>query len=63
MAEQEFFLERIKDRTRRYFNDFINFCDSLGDYKSSNINSYLLVKSTSSSDVNYRQHINQILKR
>ena len=55
MAEMGVFIERIKNRTKRYFVNYLNISDSLKDYKASHVMTYQLVKSSPSTEVYYWQ--------
>ncbi|MEZ5195243.1 MAG: four helix bundle protein [Bacteroidales bacterium] len=54
MTEKEVFITKMKNRTKKFAADVINFCDSLKDCKASSVITYQLVKSSSSTGANYR---------
>lgn len=54
MTEKEIFIERLKKRTKKFAVDVIIFCNSLKTCKSSSVVTYQLVKSATSTGVNYR---------
>ncbi len=54
MAEKEIFIEKLKERTRKFAVDIILFCNTLKKVKASSVISYQLVKSATSTGANYR---------
>jgi four helix bundle protein len=54
MTEKELFIDRLKDRTRKFAVDVIKFCDSLKKGKASDVIIYQMVKSATSTGANYR---------
>ncbi|MGB1316002.1 MAG: four helix bundle protein, partial [Chitinophagales bacterium] len=54
MTEKEVFIEQMKNRTKKFAVDVINFCDTLKKVKASNVVTYQLVKSATSTGANYR---------
>jgi len=54
MTEKEQFIEKMKDRTKKFAVDAINFCDSLKKSKATDVITYQFVKSSSSTGANYR---------
>jgi len=54
MTEKEMFVERMKQRTKKFSVDIIFFCDSLKPNKASSVITYQLVKSATSTGANYR---------
>ena len=52
--EKELFVEGLKVRTRKFAVDIILFCNSLKVCKASNVVTYQLVKSATSTGANYR---------
>ena len=54
MTPKEEFIKIMKDRTKKFGVDVINFCDSLKKVKASNVVTYQLVKSATSTGANYR---------
>ncbi len=54
MTEKEIFIEALKKRTRKFAVDVIIFCNSLKICKASSVITYQLVKSATSTGVNYR---------
>ena len=54
MTEKEIFIEEFKKRTRKFAVDVIRFCNSLKQEKASNVITYQLVKSATSTGANYR---------
>jgi len=54
MTEKEKFIEKMKQRTKRFAVDIILFCDSLKNNKSGSVISYQLVRSATSTGANYR---------
>ncbi len=54
MTEKELFIEKMKERTKKFAVDIIGFCDTLKDCKASGVITYQLVKSSSSTGANYR---------
>jgi four helix bundle protein len=54
MTEKEEFIERMKQRTRKFAVDIILFCNSLKPCKATSVITYQLVKSSTSTGANYR---------
>ena len=54
MTEKEMFIEKMKNRTKKFSVDVIQFCDSLKNNKASSVITYQLVKSATSTGANYR---------
>jgi four helix bundle protein len=54
MSEKEEFIEKMKQRTKQFAVDIINFCDTLKTSKSSSVITYQLIKSATSTGANYR---------
>ena len=54
MTDKEQFIEQMKIRTRKFAVDIISFCDTLKVKKASNVVTYQLVKSATSTGANYR---------
>ena len=54
MTEKEAFIEKMKQRTKKFAVDVIRFCDSLKTCKASSVITYQLVKSATSVGANYR---------
>lgn len=54
MTEKELFIEKMKNRTKKFAVDVIRFCDSLRNSKATDVITYQLVKSSSSTGANYR---------
>jgi len=54
MTEKEVFIEKLKERTKKFAVDIIKFCDSLSNIKASSVIVYQLVKSATSAGANYR---------
>ncbi len=54
MTEKEIFIEKMKNRTKKFAVDIIGFCDSLRKCSASGVITYQLVKSSSSTGANYR---------
>jgi len=54
MTEKEMFIEKMKNRTKKFSVDIILFCDSLKINKASSVITYQLVKSATSTGANYR---------
>jgi four helix bundle protein len=54
MTEKEIFIEKMKQRTKKFAVDVILFCDSLKPYKASSVITYQLVKAATSIGANYR---------
>jgi four helix bundle protein len=54
MTDKEMFIEKMKQRTKKFAVDVIGFCDSLKNCKASGVITYQLVKSSSSTGANYR---------
>ena len=54
MSEKEDFIEKMKQRTKQFAVDVINFCDTLKTSKSSSVITYQLIKSATSTGANYR---------
>lgn len=54
MVEKEEFIENMKLRTRTFAVDIIKFCESLKEAKASNVITYQLIKSATSTGANYR---------
>ena len=53
MTEKEIFIENLKKRTRKFATDVILFCNSLKECKASDVITYQLVKSATSTGANY----------
>lgn len=54
MTEKEEFIEKMKQRTKKFAVDVIRFCDSLKACRASSVITYQLVKSSTSAGANYR---------
>ena len=55
MTEKEIFIEKMKNKTKKFAVDIIGFCDSLKSSRASGVITYQLLKSSSSSTgANYR---------
>lgn len=54
MTEKEIFIEDLKKRTKKFAVDIIKFCDTLKAGKATNVVTYQLVKSATSTGANYR---------
>ncbi len=54
MTEKEEFIEKMKQRTKKFAVDVIRFCDSLKACRASSVITYQLVKSATSAGANYR---------
>jgi len=54
MNEKDQFVERLKNRTRKFGVDVILFCESLKKCKASSVVTYQIVKSATSTGANYR---------
>ena len=54
MTEKEIFIERLKERTRKFAVDVIMLCNSLKTCKASSVVTFQLVKSATSTGANYR---------
>ena len=54
MTEKEIFVDKMKKRTKKFAVDVIFFCESLKKCKASSVIIYQLVKSATSTGVNYR---------
>jgi four helix bundle protein len=54
MTDKEVFIEKLKERTKKFAVDIIKFCDSLSNTKVSSVIVYQLVKSATSAGANYR---------
>jgi four helix bundle protein len=54
MTEKERFVTQLKARTRQFAVEVIAFCETLKRNKSSDVISYQLVKSATSTGANYR---------
>jgi four helix bundle protein len=54
MTEKELFIKKLKERTRKFAVDIIQFCNSLKACKASSVIIYQLVKSATSTGANYR---------
>ena len=54
MTEKELFITEMKQRTKKFATDIINFCDTLKTSKASSEVIYQLVKSATSTGANYR---------
>ena len=54
MTEKELFIKNLKERTRKFAVDIIQFCNSLKTCKASSVIIYQLVKSATSTGANYR---------
>jgi len=53
MTEKELFIKKLKERTRKFAVDIIQFCNSLKTCKASSVIIYQLVKSATSTGANY----------
>lgn len=54
MTEKELFVERVKNRTKKFAVDIIAFCNELRACPATNVITYQLIKSASSTGANYR---------
>jgi len=54
MTEKEKFIEKLKERTKKFAVDIINFCETLKKCKASAVITYQLVKTATSTGANYR---------
>jgi four helix bundle protein len=54
MTEKEEFIEKMKNKTKKFAVDVILFCDSLKTCKASSVITYQLVKAATSTGANYR---------
>ncbi|OYT17310.1 MAG: four helix bundle protein [Bacteroidetes bacterium 4572_77] len=54
MTEKEIFIEQMKMRTKKFAVDIVKFCDSLKKSKATNVISYQIIKSATSTGANYR---------
>lgn len=54
MTEKELFIEKMKNRTKKFAIDTIKFCNTLKDNKASSVITYQLIKSATSTGANYR---------
>ncbi|MGB1039909.1 MAG: four helix bundle protein [Flavobacteriales bacterium] len=54
MTEKEEFITALKNRTKKFAVDIINFCETLKTVKASSIITYQIVKSATSTGANYR---------
>ncbi len=54
MSTKEEFIERLRNRTKRFAVDMIRFCDTLKIGKASSVITYQLIKSATSTAANYR---------
>jgi len=54
MTEKEIFIENLKKRTKKFAVDIILFSNSLKACKASDVITYQLVKSATSTGANYR---------
>lgn len=54
MTDKEIFINNLKERTKIFAIDIMQFCDTLKTNKASSIISYQLIKSATSTGANYR---------
>ncbi len=54
MTEKEHFIEKLKNRTKKFAVDIIAFCNDLKAGPATNVITYQLIKSASSTGANYR---------
>ena len=54
MTEKEMFIEKMKNRTKKFAVDVTGFCNSLKTCKATSVITYQLVKSATSTGANYR---------
>ena len=54
MTEKEIFIEKLKERTKKFAVDVILFCNSLNKSHASTVVAYQLIKSATSTVANYR---------
>jgi four helix bundle protein len=54
MTEKELFIKNLKKRTKKFAVDIIALCDSLKESKATPVITYQLIKSSTSTGVNYR---------
>jgi len=54
MTEKEIFVEKMRNRTKKFAVDIIHFCETLKPGKASSVIIYQLVKSATSTGANYR---------
>jgi hypothetical protein len=50
MTEKEIFIEKLKERTKKFSVDIILFCNSLKTSKASSVIAYQLIKSATSTE-------------
>lgn len=54
MTDKQVFIEKLKLRTKKFAVDVIRFCDTLKKCKTSDVITYQIVKSSTSTGANYR---------
>ena len=54
MTEKEQFIEKLKNRTKKFTVDIIALCETLKNSKATPVVTYQLIKSSSSTGANYR---------
>jgi four helix bundle protein len=54
MTEKKEFIERMKKKTKYFSVEVISFCDSLKTNRASDVISYQIIKSATSTGANYR---------
>ncbi|MCD4695561.1 MAG: four helix bundle protein [Bacteroidales bacterium] len=54
MTEKEQFIEKLKNRTKKFSVDIIALCETLKNSKATPVVTYQLIKSSSSTGANYR---------
>ncbi len=54
MTEKEVFIEKLKETTKQFAVDVIDFCNTLKKCNASNVIKYQLIKSATSTGANYR---------
>ncbi|MEZ5009765.1 MAG: four helix bundle protein [Chitinophagales bacterium] len=54
MTEKEIFVQQMRQRTKKFAVEVINFCNSLQSTKATSVITYQLIKSATSTGANYR---------
>lgn len=63
MTDKEIFIENLKNRTKKFAVNVIDFCETLNTSKATNVITYQLIKSATSTGANYRAACNARSKK
>ncbi|MEZ5003050.1 MAG: four helix bundle protein [Chitinophagales bacterium] len=63
MTDKEIFIENLKNRTKEFAVNVIGFCETLNASRATNVITYQLIKSATSTGANYRAACNARSKK